>query len=111
MSGLLVLLRVRAPQETPDAVAQAYHRVSRELAGTEGLLGNRLLHELTDEGAYLVLSEWASGEAFHRWEAGTAHRAATAPLRPYQDAGRGRPFGVYEVVASYGRGRGREEES
>ena len=38
-----VLIYATAPDADPGAVADAYHRVSRRLAGTPGLLGNEQL--------------------------------------------------------------------
>jgi heme-degrading monooxygenase HmoA len=96
-----VLIYAVAPEDSPGAVAQAYHSVSQTLAGTPGLLGNQLLREVDGDGSFVVLSSWASLAAFKEWESGTGHRGATAPLRPYQDQRRGKPFGVYEVVAAY----------
>jgi heme oxygenase (mycobilin-producing) len=97
-----VLLYARSPQDRPEAVEEAYHEISRSLSGTPGLLGNRLLRDLGGDGAFVVISEWRDVEAFRTWEQGANHRGTTAPLRPYQDQGRGRAFGVYEVVAAYG---------
>jgi heme-degrading monooxygenase HmoA len=82
-------------------LAEAYHRISADLAGTPGLLGNALLRSMHDDRGFVVVSEWTDVEAFRRWEAGAAHRQTTSPLRPYQDASRGSAFGVYEVVAAY----------
>lgn len=96
-----VLLFCRAPDGDPEAVAAAYHEISRALAGTEGLLGNELLRDVMSEGGFVVLSEWRSLAAFREWESGAAHRGTTSPLRPYQDASRGTPFGLYEVAAAY----------
>jgi heme-degrading monooxygenase HmoA len=96
-----VLVYAASPSAEPDAVRDAYHRISAELNGTPGLLGNELMHSLTDPAGYVVMSEWVSIDAFRTWENGTTHRASTAPLRPYQDSGRGSPFGLYEVTASY----------
>ena len=97
-----VLIYAVAPEQGPGAVEEAYHRISRILAGTPGLLGNQLLREVDGDGGFVVLSRWESLAAFRDWESGAGHRDATAPLRPYQDRRRGRPFGVYEVVAAYG---------
>lgn len=97
-----VLLYARSPEDRPEAVEEAYHDISRSLAGTPGLVGNRLLRDLGGDGGFVVMSEWRSVEAFRRWEQGSEHRNATAPLRPYQDRSRGRAFGVYEVIAAYG---------
>jgi heme-degrading monooxygenase HmoA len=94
-----VLLFVAAPE--PDAVCDAYHDISRGLAGTPGLVRNALL-ELVDAGQrFVVLSEWASLEAFRAWEAGTDHRRLTAPLRPYHDRSMSGGYGVYRVTAEY----------
>jgi heme-degrading monooxygenase HmoA len=96
-----VLLYARPPQSGAGAVEDAYHRISASLAGTPGLVGNRLMREVGGDG-FVVMSEWESIAAFQQWESGPTHRDTTSPLRPYQDRSRGRPFGIYEVVAAYG---------
>lgn len=96
-----VLVYAAAPTAEPEAVRDAYHRISLELDGTPGLLGNELMRSLTEPAGYIVMSEWASLAAFRTWETSASHRNTTAPLRPYQDSGRGSPFGLYEVTASY----------
>ncbi|MEU8523362.1 antibiotic biosynthesis monooxygenase [Streptomyces sp. NPDC048577] len=99
--GVRVMLHLRPAPGEDAAVAEAYHRISKDLDGTPGLLGNELLRVITDEGAYAVLSEWESMAAFRDWEAGSAHRGTTSPLRPYQDTERPSPFSLFEVVATY----------
>jgi heme-degrading monooxygenase HmoA len=85
-----------------DGVERAYREISTALRGTPGLLGNELLREFGPAaGTFAVMSEWTSREAFQNWEQSRAHRDVTAPLRPYQDTSRGRPFALYEVVARY----------
>ena len=101
MSRVRVLVYAAAPDADPEAVSQAYHRVSRDLAGTPGLLGNELLHSLLAPGQFLVMSEWESVAAFRAWESGATHRGVTAPLRPFQRAEGGGSFALYEVAASY----------
>ncbi|MEV4875829.1 antibiotic biosynthesis monooxygenase family protein [Streptomyces cyaneofuscatus] len=96
-----VLLHLRAAEGDVPAVADAYHRISKDLAGTPGLLGNELLREVTDPGAFAVLSEWESLAAFQGWEAGSAHRGTTSPLREFQDRERPSPFALFEVSARY----------
>jgi heme-degrading monooxygenase HmoA len=96
-----VMLFCRAPQGDGDPIADAYHTISSGLAGTPGLLGNELLRDVMEPDGFIVLSEWESLAAFRSWESGSAHRGTTSPLRQYQDHGRGRPFGLYEVTASY----------
>jgi heme-degrading monooxygenase HmoA len=96
-----VLLFLRTPEAGPDAILQAYHQISEELAGTPGMLGNELLGSVLAAEEFAVLSEWADLAAFQAWESGPAHRGKTSPLRPYQDRERGRHYGIYQVVASY----------
>ncbi|GAA4561741.1 antibiotic biosynthesis monooxygenase [Micromonospora coerulea] len=83
------------------AVRDAYHRVSRALAGTPGLLGNQLLRSAVDPACFVVMSEWTSLTAFQDWEGGATHRGTTAPLRPYQDPRRQPPYEILETVAAY----------
>lgn len=96
-----VLVYAAAPNGEPDAVEDAYHQVSRDLAGTPGLLGNELLRSTRDTHRFVVMSEWASMAAFRSWEEGNTHRGTTAPLRPLQDHDRNEPFGIYLVAAAY----------
>jgi len=96
-----VLVYASTPDDTPDAVDDAYHRISVELAGTPGLVGNELMRSAVEPASYVVMSEWENLAAFQAWEQGQNHRNTTAPLRPYQDRRPGGPFGLYEVVASY----------
>lgn len=96
-----VLVWYRAPQHDPAAIERAYEEVSRELAGTPGLLGNELLRSGDGSGRMLVMSEWESLDAFRTWEEGVHHRGATSPLRPYQDRGREQVFEIFEVAAAF----------
>ncbi|MDQ7803505.1 antibiotic biosynthesis monooxygenase family protein [Amycolatopsis sp. A133] len=91
-----VLVYVAAPGGGADAVTDAYHDISRALAGTPGLLGNELLRSVRDPAAFAVMSEWEDLAAFQEWENGPGHRPATAPLREY-----GTGFQVYQVTAAY----------
>lgn len=84
-----------------EALAEAYHAVSAELAGTPGLIGNELLASVHDPSWVLVMSEWKDRESFDAWEKGAAHKGQTAPLRPFRDTRMPRPFGVFEVQAEY----------
>ncbi|MDT8910102.1 antibiotic biosynthesis monooxygenase family protein [Amycolatopsis sp. PS_44_ISF1] len=101
MSRVRVLIYAAAPESDTDGVTEAYHRISAELSGTPGLLGNELMQSLGESRSFVVMSEWADLDAFRTWETGPDHRATTSPLRPYQDASRGSPFGLYQVVANY----------
>ncbi|MEU1180036.1 antibiotic biosynthesis monooxygenase [Streptomyces sp. NPDC005820] len=85
-------------------VERAYHEASRRMAGTPGLLGNRLLHAVGDPRALVVVSRWSDWEAFEAWERGAAHKEQTAPLRPFRDLERDRPFEIYREVAHYESG-------
>jgi heme-degrading monooxygenase HmoA len=96
-----VMVRASAPAGDPAAVEKAYHEVSQALEGTSGLIGNVLLRCVDEPGSFVVLSEWQDLDAFRSWENGDDHRAATAPLRPLQARDGRKPFGIYQVTASY----------
>jgi heme-degrading monooxygenase HmoA len=97
-----VMIYAAVPESDADQVEDAYHRISTALLDVPGLLGNELLRELgRPDAGFVVMSEWQSMAAFQQWEQGADHRATTAPLRPYQDSSRGRPFALYEVAAKY----------
>jgi heme oxygenase (mycobilin-producing) len=103
---LRVLVYVVSPADEPNAVEVAYHRISQDLAGTPGLIGNELLRSVYEPLGFLVMSEWESLAAFRAWEQSSGHRRKTAPLRPYQDR-RGTFLGIYEVTAAYSEYPGR----
>lgn len=96
-----VLIWFRAPGGDADVIERAYHQISGELDGTDGLLRNELLRDAAEADSFVVLSEWRSLTDFRSWESGTTHRGSTSALRAYQDRGRGRHYGIYEVVAAY----------
>ncbi|MER7394202.1 antibiotic biosynthesis monooxygenase [Streptomyces sp. NPDC000151] len=83
------------------AIMAAYHEASRRMAGTPGLLGNELMHQVGRPDSYAVVSHWDSWESFETWEAGPEHKDQTAPLREFRDTARERPFEIYKVLASY----------
>ena len=95
-------VQVHVYAHAPDGggeLERAYHEISRTLSGTPGLLGNSLFTDADAPGSYLVVSEWASVEAFRQWERGGEHRRQTAALRPFVDpTSSGR---TYHLVAEY----------
>lgn len=102
MSGRVrVLLWHRATNGDRAALEAAYHAISRDLAGTPGLLGNELLHAPDDPERLVVASEWESLDAFRNWEQGATHRSTTAPLRTFRDTSRDRPYEILEVIATH----------
>ncbi|MGW6705031.1 antibiotic biosynthesis monooxygenase family protein [Streptomyces sp. NPDC054956] len=88
-------------EEQLAAVRDAYHLVSKRLAGVPGMLGNELLRSPGDPTALVVVSRWESMAAFQVWEEGADHREDTAPLRPFRDTRTSAPFALYEVDAAY----------
>jgi heme oxygenase (mycobilin-producing) len=99
MSRVRVLLFHEASD--PSALTAAYHAVSADLAGTPGLLSNELLTSVHDPSWVLVMSEWQDQESFDAWETGVAHKGQTAPLRQWRDTRMPRPFGIFQVNATY----------
>ncbi|MFD9004821.1 antibiotic biosynthesis monooxygenase family protein [Streptomyces sp. NPDC059582] len=90
--------------DDPDAVLAAYHEASRRMAGTPGLLANQLMTGVGEPQSFVVVSRWSHWEAFAAWEAGAGHKEQTAPLRPFRDTGRERPFEIYRELAGYTAG-------
>lgn len=82
-------------------VEDAYHEVSKRMAGVPGMLGNELLRNVHDPLGFVVMSRWTDLDAFLTWEKGAEHRADTAPLRPYRDTRLPVPYAVYSVTAAY----------
>ncbi|MDJ1133971.1 antibiotic biosynthesis monooxygenase family protein [Streptomyces iconiensis] len=103
MRGEVRVLVHQAARDATElaAVREAYHLVSKRMAGVPGMLGNELLRSPTDPTALVVVSRWADFAAFRAWEEGPEHRDDTAPLRPYRDTRLKVPFGIYEVDAAY----------
>jgi heme oxygenase (mycobilin-producing) len=62
---------------------KAFEAVSRRVRGTPGHVRDELLRSDDDPGAYVLLSEWESREAFLAWEDAPVHREATTPMRPF----------------------------
>lgn len=91
--------------DAPDQVLAAYHEASRRMAGTPGLLGNQLLARADEPRMFVVISRWSHWDAFAAWEGGDAHKEQTAPLRPFRDTVRERPFEIYQEIARYGADR------
>lgn len=100
MSGGVRVLLYHATLDS-TAIESAYHQASEHLAAVPGLLSNELLRSVADPSRFLVVSSWQNLQAFVQWERGPEHKQQTAPLRPYRDTRMSRPFGVYQVTASY----------
>lgn len=100
MSGEVEVLLYHV-SEDEDAVSEAYHESSMRMAGTPGLLENRLLRAVGDSNAYTVQSRWSDWDTFATWEQSAGHKDQTAPLRPFRDHQRDKPFEVYQVMADY----------
>ena len=78
---VMVFARI-GPGDRP-AFEKAFASVSAAVRGTPGHLRDELLRSEDDPGAYVLLSEWESREAFLAWEDAPVHREATTPMRPY----------------------------
>jgi heme-degrading monooxygenase HmoA len=100
-SKVRVLIYARAPESDPAAVTDVYHKISRELSGAAGLVGNELLRSTSDARGFVIMSEWENMAAYRAWDERQDHREMTTPLRPLHDREPSVPFGVYEVTAAY----------
>jgi heme oxygenase (mycobilin-producing) len=82
MPARVMVFATIAPVDRP-AFEAAFASVSRTVRGTPGHLRDELLRCDDEPGAYVLLSEWESREAFLAWEDAPVHREATTPMRPY----------------------------
>jgi heme-degrading monooxygenase HmoA len=73
----------RVDTDDRPAFEEAFAGVSRTVRGTPGHITDELLRSEDDPGAYILLSEWESREAFLAWEDAPVHREATTPMRPF----------------------------
>lgn len=78
-----VMVFARVDTENRPAFEEAFAAVSRTVRGTPGHITDELLRSDDDPGAYILLSEWESREAFLAWEDAPVHREATTPMRPF----------------------------
>jgi heme-degrading monooxygenase HmoA len=87
-----------APDE--KELEETYRRVSAELAGTPGLLGNELWRSATEPVTYTIMSEWRDIAAFHAWAGDPERHRVTEPLRRFRTAA-DRNAEIYEVTAEH----------
>ncbi|WP_066941464.1 antibiotic biosynthesis monooxygenase family protein [Microtetraspora fusca] len=95
-----VILWYRVPKEEVWPLADTYRKISEQLVGAPGMLGNELLHSQVDETTVMVTSHWESLRHLEEWVHSSSHRH-TSPLRPYLDTGRDRPYETFTVISSF----------
>lgn len=78
---VMVFATVKEGEER--AFEEAFAEVTRKVRGTPGHIRDELLREDGTTGAYVLLSEWESREAFLAWEDAPIHMQTTTPMRPY----------------------------
>lgn len=83
-AGRVRVLVWHRPGDRSGELLAEYHRISRAMAGTPGLLGNELW-ECGDRR--VVMSEWADAAAFERWARDPEQHRVTASLRQYRAPG------------------------
>lgn len=84
MSGIRVMVYGRLNQVVQrEAFENAFATVSDSVKGTPGHVKDELLRDASDPTVYILMSEWASKEAFLSWEQSPIHMQKTLPMRPY----------------------------
>ncbi len=84
--------------EEREAFEATISVVSNTIRGTSGYVKDELLRDPGDPTSYIMMSEWASREAFLDWEQSSIHKQNTNPLRAYWRAET--KFKMYEVVTA-----------
>ena len=69
--------------EDRSAFEAAFTQVSTSVLGTQGHIKDELLRDVSEDGAYILMSEWASKDEFLTWEQAPIHMKKTVPMRPY----------------------------
>jgi len=84
MSRIRVMVYGRLkPTSDSAAFEAAFTTVSNSVVGTPGHVKDELLRNASDPGAYILMSEWMSKEAFLSWEQSPIHMQKTLPMRPH----------------------------
>ena len=78
---VMVFAKIRPGEEAE--FEKAYAEVTRKVKGTPGHVRDELLRDLSEPGAYILLSEWESKDAFLAWENAPIHMQTTTPMRPH----------------------------
>ncbi|MEV0615338.1 antibiotic biosynthesis monooxygenase family protein [Nonomuraea sp. NPDC050404] len=97
-----VILWYRVPSAQLQPLAETYRQISEQIADAPGLVSNEFLHSFDDPGTVVVTSEWESHRQLQDWINSPGHRH-TAPIRPYLDVGRDRPYETFAVLTSFRR--------
>jgi heme-degrading monooxygenase HmoA len=98
---LLVLIWQTAGAAETEALEETYREVSKEMAGTPGLLGNKLIQSAINADNYAVLAHWKDMGSFQKWYQ-TADHKTTEPMRRYRDPNRTGPqFDIFRVVSEF----------
>ena len=84
--------------EDREAFETTISSVSDTIRGTPGYIKDELLRDPGNPSSYIMMSEWASREAFLTWEQSVIHKQNTSPLRAYWRAES--QFKVYEVITA-----------
>ena len=75
----------------------AFAEVAAQVGKMPGMTANLLLRSVETPGAYIVVSEWESREAFLAWEEEPSHREVTKPLQAFW-SGAGTRRHLYDVA-------------
>lgn len=78
-----VMVHTRIREEDAEAFEKAYYQVAGAVHGTPGHIRDELIRDTSAGDTYVLLAEWESEEAFHRWVDDPAHMEASAPMYPY----------------------------
>jgi heme-degrading monooxygenase HmoA len=81
-------LTMRVKSGSADDFERAWRTIAETVRQAPGNIRQALLRDPDDPGSFVVTSDWASREAFTRFERSPEQDELTAPLRELRESGR-----------------------
>jgi heme-degrading monooxygenase HmoA len=96
----LVFIWFRSPDGDNSGIEDGYRRMREGLVGKPGLVNSELIHSVSDEASFGVLSEWENAQSFAAWQRESSHGNDTEPMDSYLDHTRpgGRYAEVFQII-------------
>ncbi|MEU6707786.1 antibiotic biosynthesis monooxygenase family protein [Streptomyces wuyuanensis] len=83
---LSVVFAVRVIEGGEEGFLEMYDKLRKSVAGTPGLIVERLGEPVDDSRQWVITSEWETPEHFFAWQQSEDHLALVAPLREWVDS-------------------------
>lgn len=88
-------LHMKVKPGTEDEFVRAFTAIAQEVRREPGSVRQTLMRDPEDPGLFVVMTDWASRDAFTQFERSSAQDKLVAPLRALRDSA---TMAVYELV-------------